>query len=96
MRPALTVSLTSLLALALLLPAAALAGPGKKKKPKPSTEAACANIVDLRVKAYGAEPYEQQRRLLEEEGVAFLHGRVNLRRFRWQPSLDQLLWGPMA
>jgi len=44
----------------------------------------------------GSEPYEQQRRLLEEEGVVFLHGRVNLRRFRWQPSLDQLLWGPMS
>jgi len=44
----------------------------------------------------GSEPYEEQRRLLEEEGVVMLHGRVDLRQFRWEPSLDQLLWGPMA
>lgn len=44
----------------------------------------------------GSAPYCEQRRRLEEEGVVFLHGRVSFRLYRWQPSLDQLLWGPMA
>jgi len=44
----------------------------------------------------GSEPYAEQRGRLEEEGVAFLNGRIDLRRYRWQPSLDELLWGPMA
>ena len=35
-----------------------------------------------------------QRRRLEEEGVTFREGRIDLDRFRWRPSLDELLWGP--
>ena len=42
----------------------------------------------------GSEPHRRQRDLLEAEGVVFLNGRVDLRRFRWQQSLDDLLWDP--
>jgi methylated-DNA-protein-cysteine methyltransferase-like protein len=37
---------------------------------------------------------KEQRRRLEAEGVVFSGGRIDLERFRWQPSLDELLWGP--
>lgn len=36
----------------------------------------------------------EQRRRLEEEGVVFTEGRIDLSRFRWRPSLDEILWGP--
>jgi methylated-DNA-protein-cysteine methyltransferase related protein len=36
----------------------------------------------------------EQRRRLEAEGVYFLRGRVNLDRFGWRLTLDELLWGP--
>jgi methylated-DNA-protein-cysteine methyltransferase-like protein len=39
---------------------------------------------------------ERQRRRLAREGVAVIEGRVNLRRFGWQPDADELLWGPAA
>jgi methylated-DNA-protein-cysteine methyltransferase-like protein len=42
----------------------------------------------------GSEPYRRQKSLLEAEGVVFVEGRVNLQRFRWQDSLDALLWDP--
>lgn len=34
----------------------------------------------------------EQRRRLEAEGVYFLRGRVNLDRFGWRLTLDELLW----
>jgi len=37
---------------------------------------------------------QAQRRRLETEGIVFRGGRVDLKRFGWQPSLDELLWGP--
>lgn len=36
----------------------------------------------------------EQRRRLESEGVVFRAGRIDLAMFGWQPSLDELLWGP--
>lgn len=36
----------------------------------------------------------EQRIRLESEGVVFRAGRIDLSRFGWQPSLDELLWGP--
>lgn len=36
----------------------------------------------------------EQRRRLESEGVVFTAGRIDLDKFGWRPSLDQLLWGP--
>lgn len=35
----------------------------------------------------------EQRRRLESEGVVFVNGRVAMKRYAWQPSLDELLWG---
>ncbi|HZF25564.1 MAG TPA: MGMT family protein [Steroidobacteraceae bacterium] len=40
----------------------------------------------------GSEPYVEQRRRLEAEGVRFVRGRVKLAQFGWQLTLDELLW----
>ena len=37
---------------------------------------------------------EEQVRRLRAESVPVLRGRVDLRRYGWQPNLDELLWGP--
>ena len=45
----------------------------------------------------GSEAHARQRKRLEAEGVDFVGGRVDLRRFGWQPSaasLDEYLWSP--
>ena len=40
----------------------------------------------------GSEPYLRQKNLLLEEGIVFVGGRVSLKEFRWQVTLDELLW----
>lgn len=43
----------------------------------------------------GSEPYARQRRKLEAEGVTFVAGKVNLRRYGWpsrEEQLDEFLW----
>lgn len=42
----------------------------------------------------GSQPHARQRRRLEAEGVVFLRGRVNLQRFGWRLTLDEVLWKP--
>jgi len=45
----------------------------------------------------GSDSYARQRKHLENEGVDFVGGRVDLRRYGWPPHerlLDELLWGP--
>jgi len=37
--------------------------------------------------------FRQQKNRLEEEGVVFLNGKIDLDRFGYQGALDQLLWG---
>lgn len=37
--------------------------------------------------------YERQKSLLQEEGVVFIEGRIDLDRFGYRGALDQLLWG---
>jgi len=37
--------------------------------------------------------FREQKELLEEEGVVFLKGRIDLDRFGYQGALDRLLWG---
>jgi len=37
--------------------------------------------------------YQRQKELLEQEGVVFLNGKIDLERFGYQGALDQLLWG---
>jgi methylated-DNA-protein-cysteine methyltransferase-like protein len=38
--------------------------------------------------------WKKQKSRLEREGVTFVNGRVDLQRYRWQPSLDEYLWKP--
>jgi methylated-DNA-protein-cysteine methyltransferase related protein len=45
----------------------------------------------------GSDAYARQRRKLEAEGVVFVGGRVDLRRYGWPAhaeQLDELLWKP--
>ena len=46
----------------------------------------------------GSEPYRQQRARLAAEGVPFVRGRVDLKRFGWPEThnLDESLWGQVA
>jgi methylated-DNA-protein-cysteine methyltransferase-like protein len=37
--------------------------------------------------------YRRQKDLLEEEGVVFLKGKIDLGKFGYQGALDHLLWG---
>lgn len=43
----------------------------------------------------GSDAYARQRSKLEAEGVPFLGGRVDLKKYGWpalQETLDELLW----
>jgi len=40
--------------------------------------------------------YRRQAKRLAEEDVPLLQGRVDLKKYRWQPDLDELLWKPSA
>jgi methylated-DNA-protein-cysteine methyltransferase-like protein len=44
----------------------------------------------------GSHPFRRQRKLLAEEDVPVIGGRVNMREYRWTPDLDELLWKPSA
>ena len=37
--------------------------------------------------------YQRQKDLLQQEGVVFLNGKIDLERFGYQGALDHLLWG---
>ena len=45
----------------------------------------------------GSDSYARQRKHLENEGIDFVGGRVDLDRYGWPPRekmLDELVWGP--
>ena len=42
----------------------------------------------------GSDAWRRQKGYLEEEGIVFRVDRVDLEKYRWKPSLDELLWGP--
>ncbi len=44
----------------------------------------------------GSRPYTEQCGRLMQEDVAVISGRVNMRKYRWQPDLDELLWKPTS
>lgn len=44
----------------------------------------------------GSPQHAEQRKRLLAEGVAVLGGRIDMRRYRWRPDLDELLWKPSA
>jgi methylated-DNA-protein-cysteine methyltransferase-like protein len=41
----------------------------------------------------GSRTAQRQRELLLTEGVLFRNGRIDLRRYGWEQTLDELLWG---
>ena len=42
----------------------------------------------------GSRPFREQKKRLAGEGVRVVRGRIDMRRYRWQPDLDELLWKP--
>ena len=46
--------------------------------------------------AKGSDSFNEQTKRLMMEDVAILEGRVDMRKYRWQPDLDELLWRPSS
>ena len=44
----------------------------------------------------GSRAFNEQKKRLTREGVVILNGRIDMRKYRWQPDLDELLWKPSA
>ena len=44
----------------------------------------------------GSPSHEEQARRLAREDVPLVNGRVDMSRYRWQPDLDELMWGPLG
>lgn len=44
----------------------------------------------------GSRAFNEQETRLTKEGVVILNGRIDMRKYRWQPDLDELLWKPSA
>ena len=44
----------------------------------------------------GSTQFEEQVKLLAQEDIAVVAGRVDMRRYRWEPQLDELLWKPSS
>ena len=44
----------------------------------------------------GSRAYREQGKRLANEDVAVISGRVDMRKYRWQPDLDELLWKPTS
>lgn len=40
--------------------------------------------------------YKEQAERLRAEGVSVNEGRVDMKKYRWRPDLDELLWKPSA
>jgi methylated-DNA-protein-cysteine methyltransferase-like protein len=43
-----------------------------------------------------SQAYREQANRLKMENVSVVSGRVDMRRYRWQPELDELLWKPSS
>lgn len=44
----------------------------------------------------GSDAFNEQSKRLMMEDIAILNGRVDMKKYRWQPDLDELLWKPSA
>ncbi len=44
----------------------------------------------------GSRAYNRQSKRLIMEDVVILDGRIDMRKYRWKPDLDELLWKPSA
>jgi methylated-DNA-protein-cysteine methyltransferase-like protein len=42
----------------------------------------------------GRPRFAQQCALLEQEGIEVFDGQLDMDKYRWDPSLDELIWGP--
>lgn len=40
--------------------------------------------------------FRTQRDRLANEGVVMLNGKVDMKKYRWEPDLDELLWKPSS
>jgi len=40
--------------------------------------------------------FRTQRDRLLEEGVPLINGKVDMKKYRWEPDLDELLWKPSS
>jgi methylated-DNA-protein-cysteine methyltransferase-like protein len=44
----------------------------------------------------GSRGYKEQSKRLMMEDVTVISGKVDMRKYRWQPDLDELLWKPTS
>jgi methylated-DNA-protein-cysteine methyltransferase-like protein len=44
----------------------------------------------------GSRHFKTQRERLAEEGVPLINGKVDMRKYRWEPDLDEILWKPSS
>ncbi len=44
----------------------------------------------------GSRAYNRQSKRLMMEDVVILAGRIDMKKYRWEPDLDELLWKPSA
>jgi methylated-DNA-protein-cysteine methyltransferase-like protein len=44
----------------------------------------------------GSRHFQLQRDRLREEGIAVMNGRIDIKKYRWVPDLDELLWKPSS
>jgi methylated-DNA-protein-cysteine methyltransferase-like protein len=44
----------------------------------------------------GSPQFRVQRDRLRDEGVTVTRGQVDMRKYRWSPDLDELLWKPSS
>ena len=42
----------------------------------------------------GTARFNRQQELLREEGIVVEDGQLDMKRYRWEPTLDELVWGP--
>ena len=46
--------------------------------------------------AEGSDAFNEQKKRLQKEDIVIRGGRVDMKTYRWQPDLDELLWKPTA
>ena len=44
----------------------------------------------------GSDAFNEQSKRLINEDVAILNGRIDMKKYRWEPDLDEFLWKPTA
>ena len=42
----------------------------------------------------GSAGFERQKELLEAEGIVVKDDQLDMDKYRWDPNLDELIWGP--